>query len=211
MSKRSRSTMLDTASEEELLIRQDRCDAKLKTLQLERLQIAQRLQYQHDHKQAFDDKTVLDFLSPRPHYPVFRRLCSYLGIAEIIALTRTCKKFSGLYQLLLKTQWKVDHGLLRFVKSPARFRSQLGQHGALVSGSFAVQFFERVAWEDSDLDIFVKGGAGAEAFGKYLTETEDYELQAPKEHDDYDDGFRVMDLRKVASTFLTPFRPCLEY
>ncbi|MCJ1431534.1 hypothetical protein MMC27_000887 [Xylographa pallens] len=205
MSERSRSRILDTASELEFMTLQDTYDVQLKTLQPE------RLQYQRDHKQAFDDKTVLDFLSPRPHYPVFRCLCSYLGIAEIIALTRTCKKLSGLYQLLLKTQWKVDHGLLRFVKSPARFRSQMGQHSALVSGSFAVQFFERVTWEDSDLDIFVKGGAGAEAFGKYLIETEDYELQAAKEQEDYENDPMKAELLKVASIFLTPFRPCLGY
>ncbi|MCJ1267056.1 hypothetical protein MMC22_006941 [Lobaria immixta] len=45
---------------------------------------------------------------------------------------------------------------------------------ALVSGSVAVQFFERVLWKESDLDIFIEEGKDAKAFGKYLTEREGY-------------------------------------
>ena len=78
----------------------------------------------------------------------------------------------------------------------------MGQTGALVSGSFAVQYFERVTWEESDLDIFVKGGAGADAFGKYLMETEDYEFHTAKGQDVYDNNNPAApDILKVASTF----------
>ena len=44
ISKRSQSTMLDTASEDDLLILQDRCDAQLNFSHIDQLQIAQRPQ-----------------------------------------------------------------------------------------------------------------------------------------------------------------------
>ena len=45
---------------------------------------------------------------------------------------------------------------------------------ALISGSFAVQFFERVTWNESDLDIFVNFQADATEFEQYLCEREGY-------------------------------------
>lgn len=57
----------------------------------------------------------------------------------------------------------------------------MGRHDALVSGSVALQFFERVLWKEADLDIFVEQGENAEAFAKYLTETEGYKFNNRKE------------------------------
>ena len=52
----------------------------------------------------------------------------------------------------------------------------MGKYGALISGSFAIQFFERVVWEESDLDIFVEEGLDASNFEQYLCEKEGYHL-----------------------------------
>jgi hypothetical protein len=52
----------------------------------------------------------------------------------------------------------------------------MSKNNALVSGSFALQLFERVYWEESDLDIFVKYDSEADSMGKYLVDVESYTL-----------------------------------
>ncbi|GAB7342895.1 hypothetical protein MBLNU457_g1012t1 [Dothideomycetes sp. NU457] len=49
----------------------------------------------------------------------------------------------------------IDVALSRFVKYPAHLRKLLTETNAVISGSFAVQFFLHETWSDSDLDIDV--------------------------------------------------------
>ncbi|MCJ1469260.1 hypothetical protein MMC07_007893 [Pseudocyphellaria aurata] len=124
--------------------------------------------------------SFLDVFHRESRYPIFDRICSFLPIDSIVALTRTCRGLSELYRYLIPLQWNVDRLLSRFVSDPDRFRSQMGRHNALVSGSVALQFFERVLWKEADLDIYVEQGESAEAFAKYLTESEGYKLNSRK-------------------------------
>lgn len=71
------------------------------------------------------------------------------------------------------------------MRDPQSFRSQMGRHNALVSGSVALQFFERVVWKESDIDIFIEQGENAEAFGNYLIEQEGYKFIKATENDEY--------------------------
>ncbi|MCJ1402670.1 hypothetical protein MMC11_005890 [Xylographa trunciseda] len=146
---------------------------------------------QQSHQDDFQQQTpsrgsVLDFLTEQEqHYPVFRRLCFYLGIAEIIALTRTCRKLSSLYRQILKFEWNILPRLRRFVDNPEGLLSKLGQCEALISGSFALQFFERVTWRESDLDLFVRDGNGAEDLCEYLENVEKCELVSINDNESY--------------------------
>ena len=107
-------------------------------------------------------------------YPFFINLCEHFSIAEIVALTRTCKKYADLYQYLLPIQWNVDRKLRRFVRDPHGFRSQMAKSDALIVGSFVSQFFERTPWETSGLNIFVEGDERANSFQSYLLDEEGY-------------------------------------
>lgn len=107
-------------------------------------------------------------------YPVFHGVTSLLPIRDIIALTRTCRGLSKTYQYMLPVQWNIDRTLQRFVNDPCEFRSQMGRHNALVSGSLALQFFERVVWNDSDMDVFITKGDGATEFSRYICRRENY-------------------------------------
>lgn len=118
-------------------------------------------------------------------YPVFAEICAHLPIGSIIALTRTCRQLSGLYQSLVPRLWNVDRCLKRFLHDPQFFRSQMAKYNALVSGSFVTGFFERVRWEGSDLDIYIEQGKGADAFASYLTEKEGYKLIDSDDNDQY--------------------------
>jgi hypothetical protein len=110
-------------------------------------------------------------------YPVLDRICFYLSIGAIVALSRTCKRLSHVYRDLLRTQWNIDMRLSRFVADSSRFRLQLRESEAVISGSFAVQFFDRTTYQDSDLDIFVKRGDQVGALADRLTAVEGYQLQ----------------------------------
>lgn len=59
---------------------------------------------------------------------------------------------------------------------PRKLRSQLRESDALISGSFAVQYFDRTIYHDSVLDIFVKKGEYARGLEEFLTLTEGYRL-----------------------------------
>ena len=120
---------------------------------------------------------MLDFLAQRnQYYPIYTSLSSYLGIAEIVALTRTCKKLSKLYQELLPIQWDIDRDLCRFVENPCQFRTQLGLHNALVAGDFAHYFFSRETWKTSKVEVLIESGDSINAFVEYLLQEERYEL-----------------------------------
>lgn len=53
----------------------------------------------------------------------------------------------------------IDVALSRFVRYPAHLRRLLTETNAVISGSFAVQFFLNETWSDSDLDIDVGADA----------------------------------------------------
>jgi hypothetical protein len=48
------------------------------------------------------------------------------------------------------------------------------EHGAIICGSFAVQFFDRDFYENSNLDIFVQSGDTAENLETHLMTAEGY-------------------------------------
>ncbi|MCJ1371710.1 hypothetical protein MMC20_002929 [Loxospora ochrophaea] len=142
-----------------------------------------KLYYEPDDSddQSLASKQLISLLAQHEqHYPIFDQICSYLHPADIFALQRSCKKLSNVYNVLLRTQWNVDRGLRRFVKDPRRLRSLLGEHDALLSGSVALQFFERTTWPECEMKVFVEKGAKTEAFHTYLRE-EGYSLITTRE------------------------------
>lgn len=62
----------------------------------------------------------------------------------------------------------------------------MGKHNALISGSFALQFFERVTWPKSDLDLFVEQGPGYESLCGYLVQMEKYKMLKSEDNTVYE-------------------------
>ena len=122
---------------------------------------------------------LLDFLVEGiRYYPIYTSLSSCLKIAEIVALTRTCKTLSNFYQeLLAARRWDIDRDLGRFVDDPCGFRAQLKKQNAYLSGEFAYRFFKN---ETSDgtprLDVIIHA-KDRDAFMQYLRQVEGYEIQ----------------------------------
>ena len=121
---------------------------------------------------------LLDFLDYDRYYPIYTLLSSYLGISEIVALTRTCKKLSNLYQQLLPSFWDIDRGLRHFLDDPVGFRAQMKQHGALVTGEFASQFCKRETGEVSEMEVLIRSGPNRDAFIRYLLQAEGYNVDS---------------------------------
>lgn len=75
------------------------------------------------------------------HWTIFDKVTSLLPVADVLSLQRTCKATAPIYGELQKTQWSIDGRLQRFFRDLLLFRWTLGMNDALVSGSFALQFF----------------------------------------------------------------------
>ncbi|KAL8992729.1 MAG: hypothetical protein Q9169_006881 [Polycauliona sp. 2 TL-2023] len=118
--------------------------------------------------------------SRETRYPIFSCLCEHLDNQSIFALSKTCRQYSGLYNYLLPSLWNVDKRLRRFVNDPVGLRSKMKEFNVLISGSFPIQFFERVTWPASDLDLYIKEGEGFDGFCSHLAEFEGYTLKTTK-------------------------------
>ncbi|KAF1984300.1 hypothetical protein K402DRAFT_406259 [Aulographum hederae CBS 113979] len=116
------------------------------------------------------------------HYDVFNSLTSCLGNREVLALTQTCHR---LHDQLKAPLWDVNVKLRRFFKDPIAFRSVLGQFRAIVSGSFALQFLERVIWPESDLDVIAEEGESMEGLARYLIDCEGYTFSGRQDFHSY--------------------------
>ncbi|OTA69596.1 hypothetical protein K449DRAFT_429059 [Hypoxylon sp. EC38] len=125
--------------------------------------------------------TLLDF------YPSREGIMHYLDTKDVLNLARASM---AIRHNIMDNYWNINSKLARFIRDPTRFRSQLGHSDALISGSFALQFFERTTWLDSDLDIVVQNGKNLEGLAKFLTAVEGYKMTEEQEpykpsHDAY--------------------------
>ncbi|KAJ6495908.1 hypothetical protein DFH09DRAFT_1002254 [Mycena vulgaris] len=101
------------------------------------------------HSRAWDS-----FFSEKAPDDAYNTIFSSLATRDLLCLMRTCKH---LYDLVLHTSFDVSCLLSPFfgnAENVKHFREIQAQTGTLISGSTALQFFERVRWPRSDLDIY---------------------------------------------------------
>ncbi|THY11630.1 hypothetical protein D6D00_10577 [Aureobasidium pullulans] len=113
--------------------------------------------------------SLISLLIERDRYvPILDNIYDHLGIADIVALTRVSKALSTLYTDYVSLHWNVDKHLARFVADPKALRHHMGLNRSLIVGSVPMQFFSRLSWKDSSLDILVENGPEAEAMMAYI-------------------------------------------
>ena len=137
------------------------------------------------HTTIDNKEGLLDILNLAANYTTGATLCRLLPIADLISLTRTCRRLSSLYRDLLPSQWNIDKLLSRFLDNPRTFRGLMAKHNVLISGSLALQFFQRFTWSDSDMDVYVYA-KGAREFEEYLCKTEGYRFEMSTYGERYD-------------------------
>ncbi|KAJ6552785.1 hypothetical protein B0H19DRAFT_1072284 [Mycena capillaripes] len=82
-------------------------------------------------------------------------LFSQLSALELVRLMQTCR---SVYHLVLASCFSLHRLLSPFFGDATQvdaFRAMQGRTGTIVSGSTALQFFNRRIWEGSDLDVYV--------------------------------------------------------
>ncbi|KAI0486682.1 hypothetical protein F4859DRAFT_526926 [Xylaria cf. heliscus] len=123
--------------------------------------------------------TLRDLLG---QYPIQSGILCNLDTGSILNLCKTSWSMrSDIYTYL----WDINKKLERFFENPRAFRTELGRADALISGSFALQFFANKYWPESDLDINLRDGKGVDRLGEYLIEAEGYELASDQDIESY--------------------------
>lgn len=134
-----------------------------------------------------------------------KRIIQCLDIKSLLNLARMKQ---AVRKLVYTHEWNINDKLRRFVKNPIAFRRHQSQTRAIISGSFALQFFERVTWPDSDLDVFIdesKSGAYA-CMLEYLISSEGYTLA--EDGTDEDQFYTKMSGGRTSQTFDKWFEAC---
>ncbi|KAF8184150.1 hypothetical protein K438DRAFT_1487164, partial [Mycena galopus ATCC 62051] len=72
---------------------------------------------------------------------------------ELVRLMQTCRR---IHSLVKDACFDADRLLFPFFGAKARdFREIQAHTGTIISGSMALQFFNRLTWPNSDLDLYV--------------------------------------------------------
>ncbi|KAH7180276.1 hypothetical protein DER46DRAFT_693395 [Fusarium sp. MPI-SDFR-AT-0072] len=106
--------------------------------------------------------------------PILEVLRSFLIIPDFLALFQVCKRLYIIKNDILRLICGINAALKTFVIDTTMFRSQLGHYNAIISGPFALNFFQLSSNKVSKLDVFIKEGADADQFTEYLQRTEEY-------------------------------------
>lgn len=114
----------------------------------------------------------LSFIMDTPH--ISDIIFSALSPHSIIQCSWTSPLMLEATNNYKKRAYNIDTHLTQFFADPTAFRSLQRQTGTLISGSNALQFFDRTSYPGSDLDLYVVQGHAAEV-GHWLMEAEAYE------------------------------------
>ncbi|KIM24573.1 hypothetical protein M408DRAFT_26868 [Serendipita vermifera MAFF 305830] len=96
--------------------------------------------------------TILIVLS---HSTIVDTLYCHLSVADMLSLRLVCSVVHGAVHGWLPSVYNVENHLAHFFDDPLSFRILQARTGTIVSGSNALQFFERSYYPNSDLDLYV--------------------------------------------------------
>ncbi|PPR03127.1 hypothetical protein CVT26_004661 [Gymnopilus dilepis] len=100
--------------------------------------------------------SAVEILLLRLPEPVVFRIFHACDLLSLLAISRTSKMLRGLYAVYRQAVWDPDDHYKRWFHDVDYFKSLLRKCGAVVSGSFALQFFGRFFYPSSDMDIFLR-------------------------------------------------------
>ncbi|EKM58749.1 uncharacterized protein PHACADRAFT_248812 [Phanerochaete carnosa HHB-10118-sp] len=107
--------------------------------------------------------------------------------SALMRLSRTCHAAHAAVRSHITRSFNINAHLSHFFTSPLAFRSLQARTSALISGSSALQFLDRVHYPEADLDIYCAYEARAE-LGWWLIQHEGYNF---KPNSRQDPSFRV--------------------
>jgi hypothetical protein len=116
--------------------------------------------------------------------PVYDNILSRLDPGDAIRLGKTCRVASKAYANFVSRAYNVDKLYRRWFKNTEGFRRLQARTGTLVSGSTAVQYFNRTFYESSDLDLYTFR-SGAVEVAQWIVE-EGYVYRPGDTYPDYE-------------------------
>lgn len=97
-------------------------------------------------RQVFSSASIYDLI-----------LC-YLSPRTLVWLSRTCRMIHGAVTRFFQHAYNINRHLSRYFPDPLQFRSLQARTGLVISGSNALQFFDRTFYYESDLDLYAHPG-----------------------------------------------------
>lgn len=94
--------------------------------------------------------------------PVCESLLDHLSARSLVRFSAVCHLSRDLVFAYYRYRFSINQHLARFFEDPVAFRSLQARTGTLISGSNALQFFDRTHYPESDLDIYTYPGYAAE-------------------------------------------------
>ena len=88
-------------------------------------------------------------------YPVQTAVLNCLNAADLVRIGKTSKELWEAFHHFARRAYNIDLYLLPFIPDPDSFRKMQCDTGAIISGSFALQFLTREVWPNTGLDVFV--------------------------------------------------------
>ncbi len=85
---------------------------------------------------------------------IAQAILSRVSPASLLRLSRTCREVQVIVQKYMLEAFDIDRHFSRFFPNPSEFCSLQASTGAIVSGSNALQFFNRSHYPESDLDVY---------------------------------------------------------
>ncbi|KAI0076914.1 hypothetical protein K474DRAFT_1622018 [Panus rudis PR-1116 ss-1] len=75
--------------------------------------------------------------------------------SALLCFRATCRRAYYAVEYYIRRMWNIHRFLSRYFDNPLEFRQLQAQTGMLISGSSALQFFDRTFYPGSDLDLYV--------------------------------------------------------
>jgi hypothetical protein len=108
--------------------------------------------------------------------PIYDVIFNELSTGTLVQFRLVCVQAQRAVSEHLARAFNVDRHLSRFFERPREFRALQARTGTLVSGSDALQFFERKRWPGADLDLYAHPFE-REAVGRWLIDHAGYTFQ----------------------------------
>ncbi|TFK88768.1 hypothetical protein K466DRAFT_520276 [Polyporus arcularius HHB13444] len=90
-------------------------------------------------------------------HPVYDNIFSRLSPASFARMSCTCRDVRDATIDFATRAYDINRRLAHYFSDPLAFRALMARTPLLISGSFALQFFERSFYPESDIDLYVYG------------------------------------------------------
>lgn len=118
------------------------------------------------------DQPILVQCFQEPYQCIRERMLKALDLRSLFVLARTSKTL----RREIKRIWDINARLGPYFENPIAFRDELGRRNAIITGAFALQFFERAVWGKPNMEIMVRQGRDAEGMRRFLEREAGFEL-----------------------------------